>query len=465
MLNPARPLFLILLLVGFSCKARRQSSDVKITSTLGQAYEADLLDVEVDYDPRLFLGDTLFEGKLQDYEATDLGKVMIQASNEIAVKLHTVYASGQFKNQKDSGLAVNDLEIKSANVISKDLMRITYSAKLIYFERARKMDSKGTEIWLPKEMSKSSVENMVQYRGCFMPEISTLLKERPEGYHFSVFYYFNPNGSGCSSDVKAKYFSKLALSPRMSPENPERVKYPEYQKIWKDSRLVASLAFTPAESLTNKDHGVQAYINFIRLVVGQYGTPNLGTVPAPLLSGPPSSAPALQYPEVSFGYNLADGRQLVFNLVLGKGDFSEGSKFLTTLSNFAKESDYLSYNGHAAYGMNIRALEKAIAPADGNHLLFYINGCSTFNYVGPKIFQSSTADGVVSSKDIDILTNLLPGYFDQFASANFKLIQSLMEQKSSYIEIVSEIEKSVLNDKNPILVVRGEENNVGFPKK
>jgi hypothetical protein len=164
-----------------------------------------------------------------------------------------------------------------------------------------------------------------------------------------------------------------------------------------------------------------------------------------------------RFSDVRAVWRLADGREIDISLKLrAKTWGGSGAGAREEIRAAAKRSDFLSYNGHSGYGVNVTSFEADAIPSSGSHLLLFVNGCSSFGYFEkhPAEVPSSRTSG----RDVDLIANLRNTYFETFAITNIALLRLIAARSASYAEILSSLQQTQ-GSYDALLTIRGEENN------
>jgi len=295
---------------------------------------------------------------------------------------------------------------------------------------------------------------------CFTKEMKKVIEENPTQWPMFIFYYFEPTLDGCNLENTAGW-QTMKISTKPSELEMRDVKYPEIDKIWSDGKLIATLIFTPANNFKNDDWGVKGYPTMVQLITKRFGTPLEGRTPGSLLIDP------VKMPQYKMTYELADGREILFYLVLWNDSWQGDEEGVgRNFKEMSATSDYISYNGHSGYGDNIKKLEEWTQVQKGKYQLFYVDGCSTFAYVKDVMFKkhADINPGEPASRYLDVITNVQPSYFSKMPEQNIHIINGLVAMNQSYLEMFTLVENNVSTDKNPMIIVSGEEDNTYIPR-
>jgi hypothetical protein len=450
------------LATGSCARMSDNSAAVKITSTQGIAYQATVKNVKVLAGQDLFFG----ELSLEDYRTLMRSPQGTPYMNVLPY-FQLGYAQGALRLNEESTMNIGEIKFSETKFLDSDLMSGTYDATITLFSE-RNGAAVTKDFWVPVRVDKIGLGALIDNNPkCFTNEINELRRAHPTDYQTKAFYYFNPDAAGCSQEIKTNGTLQLIrfdLQP--SPENPSELKYPEYAKIWDDQKFTMSLFFTPAEhgqELSDNDPGITAAAIFARKMVQQYGQPVAGAIPADFIAI--NSPRIAAHPDVNATFRLADGREIEVNLHIRRGDWLQSDPGASAeISQAALNSDYLSYNGHSGYGMNIEKFEESVVPSQGRHLMLFINGCSSFGYLGRGLFKQSN-NPAANNKDIDLIANLRATYFHNFGDTNFLLATKIVDRKDTYMDILTAIKQLQGSAYDASVVIRGEENNSFTPRR
>jgi hypothetical protein len=274
----------------------------------------------------------------------------------------------------------------------------------------------------------------------------------------SMFYYFRPRNSGChlaAGDVHAVSAS-VALSPAQTTG-----KFPEYNKIWEDNTLNVVAIFGKYEdgATTASDAGISAYNEFVNAMKTELASRNLTTTPASVPSSPGVSAP-----DIEFNATLPDGKKIKVVALLTDNVNTGLSQtaFRARYESLSTRADFITYNGHAGLGSNIRALASAGKWVAGQYVVVFMNGCDTFAYVDGSLFNAHKAvnpDDTTGFKYIDIVNNGMPAFFANMAESSLAMFRGFIsyDDPKTYEQIFAKIDSSQL------VMVTGEQDNTFTP--
>ena len=274
----------------------------------------------------------------------------------------------------------------------------------------------------------------------------------------SMFYYFRPRNSGCNiaaTDVHAVTAS-LAPSPTATTG-----KFPEYPKIWEDNTLNVVAIFGKYEdgATSGSDAGIAAYNEFVNAMKTELASRNLTTTPASVPSNPGVGAA-----DIEFNATLPDGKKIKVVALLTDNVNTGLSQtaFRARYESLSTRADFITYNGHAGLGSNIRALASAGKWVAGQYVVVFMNGCDTFAYVDGSLFNAHKAvnpDDTTGFKYIDIVNNGMPAFFANMAESSLAMFRGFIsyDDPKTYEQIFAKIDSSQL------VMVTGEQDNTFTP--
>ena len=272
----------------------------------------------------------------------------------------------------------------------------------------------------------------------------------------SMWYYYRPNTSGCSLDDAD--VMKTTATVTLSNVNTTG-KYPEYHKVWEDDELRILAVFGKYEdgATTSSDAGISAFNRFVSSIRSELASFNLVTTPAEI-----PSSPGVATPDVMFEATLADGKKVQVNALLVDNVSSAGSTFNARYEGLSTHADFITYNGHAGLGQNVRALASKGKWATGQYVIVFLNGCDSYTYVDSALADAHMAvnsDDTVGTKYLDTVTNALPAFFASMSNATMAMVRGLMSYDAP--KTYEQIFKSV--DSSQVVIVSGEQDNEYFP--
>jgi hypothetical protein len=274
----------------------------------------------------------------------------------------------------------------------------------------------------------------------------------------SMFYYFRPRASGCTIAAADVHTVTATLSPSPSQTTG---KFPEYNKLWEDNTLNVVAIFGKYEdgATSASDAGISAYNEFIAAMKTELANRNLTTVPATVPSSPGVSAP-----DIEFNATLADGKKIKVVAMLSD-NVNQGLQdptFRARYESLSSRADFITYNGHAGLGSNIRALAQAGKWVAGQYVVVFMNGCDTFAYIDGSLSAAHKAvnpDDTTGFKYIDIANNGMPAFFANMAESSLAIFRGFLsyDNPKTYEQIFAAIDSSQL------VMVTGEQDNTFTP--
>jgi len=273
----------------------------------------------------------------------------------------------------------------------------------------------------------------------------------------SMFYYFRPKASGCALAPADAVKATATISPSSIQTTG---KFPEYDKVWEDGTLNVVAIFGKYEdgATTSSDAGISAYNAFVKAMKTQLGS-SATTVPASV-----PTSPGVAAPDIEFNATLADGKK-IHVLALLTDNVNTGLSqpaFRQRYEDASTRADFITYNGHAGLGSNIRALASAGKWVAGQYVVVFMNGCDTFAYIDGSLFAAHKAvnpDDTTGFKYIDIVNNGMPAYFSSMPNATMALFRGLTSysEPQTYEQIFRNV------DSSQIVLVVGEQDNQFTP--
>jgi len=389
-------------------------------------------------------------------DATFDGKLVTDSSwnDKQTIQDQLLYTVGQLNGYTAVG-RVDKAEITNIHktTTSDGKTQLTYTAKLpVIWRKSNGMPDK-IDLKLPLDISYAGQE-----------AFATKYKENcvDWGAHDvdagSMFYYFRPRASGCNltaSDVHAVSAS-VALSPTATTG-----KFPEYNKIWEDNTLNVVAIFGKYEdgATTSADAGIDGYNEFVSAMKSELANRNLTTVPASVPTNPGVSAPDIQ-----FNATLPDGKkiQVVALLTDNVNKGLQDPTFRARYESLSTRADFITYNGHAGLGSNIRALASAGKWVAGQYVVVFMNGCDTFAYIDGSLssaHQAVNSDDTTGFKYIDIVNNGMPAFFSNMPESSLAIFRGMLsyDDPKTYEQILAKIDSSQL------VMVTGEQDNAFTP--
>ena len=274
----------------------------------------------------------------------------------------------------------------------------------------------------------------------------------------SMFYYFRPKASRCNIAAADVHTVNAAVSP--SPAQTTG-KFPEYNKIWEDDTLNVVAIFGKYEdgATSSSDAGIAAYNEFIRATKSELATRQLTTIPATI-----PTSPGVATPDIEFNATLPDGKKIKVVALLTDNVQTGLSQtaFRQRYETLSTRADFITYNGHAGLGANVRALARAGKWVAGQYVVVFMNGCDTMAYIDGSLsaaHKSINPDDTTGYKYIDIVNNGMPAYFADMSEASTAMLRGFLsyEDPKTYEQIFAKVASAQL------VMVTGEHDNQFTP--
>jgi hypothetical protein len=383
------------------------------------------------------------------------GKLLIDSSwdDKQTIQDQLLYTVGQLNGYTAVG-RVDKAEI--TNIVKTTVSgktQITYKAKLPIIWNKRNGVPSTVDLKLPLDIS---------YTG--QDAFATKYKDKcvDFGAHDvdsgSMFYYFRPRASGCNLAAGDVHAVTATLTP--SPTSTTG-KFPEYNKIWEDNTLNVVAIFGKYEdgATTASDAGIDGYNHFVAAMKSELAGHSLTTVPATVPTDPGIAAA-----DIEFNATLADGKKIKVVALLtdnvNKG--LQDPTFRARYESLSTRADFITYNGHAGLGSNIRALASAGKWVAGQYVVVFMNGCDTFAYIDGSLVAAHKAinpDDTTGSKYIDIVNNGMPAFFSSMPDASLAMMRGFLsyDNPQTYEQIFAKV------DSSQMVMVTGEADNQFTP--
>ncbi len=236
---------------------------------------------------------------------------------------------------------------------------------------------------------------------------------------YNFFYYLKPSMCNFAQlNAGDKFFTKTKMT--ITPIAGTHDATPVHERIWEDDRLVATYVFGKYDSGAKvMDHGTVAYADFLRRlknvrgltfvdenVISPYNRRLRGTIKTDFITKPKTFD--IQVIHVDKIDNITpEDSQAIFGERIGA-------------------SDLFMYNGHSGYGQNIKYIQQLVKPEPNQYVLFYLNGCNTYEYSASK------------APNFDFITNAEATYFNDMANASIAILEGIINGKT-YRQIISTI--------------------------
>jgi hypothetical protein len=388
--------------------------------------------------------DAEFEGKLLTDSSWD---------DKQTVQDQLLYTVGQLNGFTAVG-RVDKAEvtnIKKTTVNGKT--QITYTAKLPVIWNKSNGVPTDVELKLPLDISYAGQESFAMKYSHDCVDFGA--HDVNSG---SMFYYFRPRASACKITATDVHAVTASLTPSPSQTTG---KFPEYNKIWEDNTLNVVAIFGKFEdgATSGSDAGISAYNEFIGAMKSELANKNMTSVPANV-----PSAPGVMVRDIEFNASLPDGKKIKVVAMLSD-NVNQGlmdPTFRARYESLSSRADFITYNGHAGLGSNIRALASAGKWVAGQYVVVFMNGCDTFAYIDGSLNTAHKAvnpDDTTGSKYIDIVNNGMPAFFANMAESSLAMFRGFLayEDPKTYEQIFKSISSSQL------VMVTGEHDNTFTP--
>lgn len=313
---------------------------------------------------------------------------------------------------------------------------------------------------LPKDVGTSALESFESKYKAKCTQSGTRHQD------FSLI--FNPNKVGCVINPQDVFVTK----PRFVPlADSTGGMFPEYNRIWEDGTFTATILF----GQNNETDGANAigtvqYKKFLS-DIQQHMTGKKAEVsvsPVNLLAADripfEQSKPVQSH--VKIEAKMADGKQVVLNVFLlqsAEKAFAitpELRGFRETYKQLSSDSDLIAYNGHSGWGKNVELLEMQEWWGKAKYRIVFLNGCLTYEYATDMWFTyTATHEDITGRKNLEVITNAQPSYFEDNAKTNMILVGALIDTENprNYTSILGDFPE------RQIPVVSGEEDNEYAP--
>lgn len=392
-------------------------------------------------------------GVFLDAEFT--GKLVVDSSWNDAdtIENHLLYTVGQL-NGHDAGARIDNAvitDIQKTTVNGR--LQITYKAKMPFLWPKRSGTITELDIYLPLDMSYQGQDAFAMKYGHDCVDFGA--HDVDSG---SMFYYFRPEASGCN--LAATDIHKVTARVTPSPVQTAG-KFPEYNKIWEDGALNVVAIFGKYEdgATTSSDAGIAAYNEFVAAIKNELRANTVTSVPATV-----PTSPGVGTPDIEFHATLPDGKKVNVYALLTDNVRTGLSQpaFRARYESLSSRADFITYNGHAGLGANIKALSQAGKWVTGQYLVMFQNGCDTMAYIDSSLADAHKAvnpDDTTGYKYVDIINNAMPAYFIEMSEASLAYIRGFLSYNDpkTYEQIMRSVAASQLN------MVTGEQDNTFTP--
>ncbi|HAZ14344.1 MAG: hypothetical protein A2X86_19145 [Bdellovibrionales bacterium GWA2_49_15] len=367
-----------------------------------------------------------------------------------------MYSIGQLNGLGGGVPDMAKTKITLGNILLPEsgVYRVTYRAAMKIAWPIEKPFPKSYELVLPKQGSEYFLERFFKQYGSDERGGKKCLAAEVHNVELGNFwYYYRPLQRTCGLRLFPASVTKVSVSLSYGSEN-TKGKSPEYDKVWEDGKVVATLLFGMADAEENSpfDAGIMAFQQTVQEAFANYGEPTWSNVANLTADFLPSNDNAVLHMKFALSQGQLD---LVLVLVEDIKEVYPGSEIEKLYNERTAYSDFVSYSGHSGLGANIRKLAQMGSFVPEQYQIFLINGCDTFAYVDEALARAHERmnPGQGRYKYFDILTNAMPSFFHMNARSNMAVISALVGKVKTYQEILAGF------DRNQRAVVTGEEDN------
>jgi len=266
-------------------------------------------------------------------------------------------------------------------------------------------------------------------------------------YGQDVFWHdFNPTAQGCTVDAADVVKSSARVTKN---KDVTQNKYPEYNKVWEDGHLDVVAIFGYSDGGAQGDAGAAEYDDFVQRTTD-------------LLAGATKKDGAVS-PSIPRSITLSTN-QVTVTVLQVDTLYQAGPDWATRYDPLSEKADLVIYNGHSELSKNTNALAAMGKVVAKKYQVFFFDSCDTYAYLDTNLTQrridtNGAADDPKGTKYLDVATNVLPSYFNNYASSSLSLFKALMQRQTpkSYNEILSELPS------DQVVVITGEEDNSFTP--
>jgi hypothetical protein len=362
-----------------------------------------------------------------------------------------LYTVGQLNGDR-SVSRIDRLELTNIQKTQTDdgKFHVTYHAKTVVAWGKKNSVPQSYSFVLPKDMSYDGQKDFIEKysHDC----VDWGAHDVDSG---TMWYYWRPHASRCDLEQGDTITADATVDVS---EISTTGKFPEYDKVWEDEAFKVVAVFGKYEDgATSGDSGISAYNRFVSKVKSLLGPHNPTTTPDSVPSNP-----GVDVPDIEFRATLDGGRTVEIVALLVDSVRSAGQTFNKRYEALSSHADLIAYNGHSGLGANIRALARKGKWIQGQYVVVFMNGCDTYAYVDSALADAHAQvnpDDPKGTKYVDVVTNAMPSFFSNMASATMALIRGLMahDAPKTYEKIFEDISSS------QVVLVSGEEDNTYVP--
>ena len=390
--------------------------------------------------------DAITSNDAQIVDFTFTGEVVAPKTDETrkAIVGQLFYTVGALTTEHGANGQIGRVETGSVTeTVEGSLKRIKYTAKLpVAWPKGRTVP-RTYKIVLPKDTTKLEAFNAKYDGKCGTNE-----------YGPDVFWHdFNPIAAGCTIDDADVTRSSARVTKNKTVTTG---KYPEYAKVWDDGALNVVALFGYSDSGGPSDAGEYEYNEFVRkskeLFPGAVSTETRATTSIHkdiTLKGKVKVAGVM--------------RDVSITSILIGSLYTAGADFDARYDPLSEKADLIVYNGHSELSKNTNALARKGKVAPKQYQLFFFDSCDTYAYLDTKLVdrrrEVNGVDDPKGTKYLDVATNVLPSYFNNYAASSLSFVKALSERDTprTYNQIMTELPS------DQVVVVTGEEDNAFRP--
>jgi hypothetical protein len=331
--------------------------------------------------------------------------------------------------------------------------------------------------YLPRSTDeKAKLAFYQRFKDCSIHDLSGMPNDSQRANAF--FYHMSVYKPGCGIIADAESGSKdlviISAPHQLLSTKKNGLKRPEYEMVWSDGKLKASIIIAltsdetdlvSARQESHNDAGVAAYNMLYSKLRRSF--PDYHVAIDGLSTAPESRfVPAPDYRHFAFTGKAPRGDVEISVTLIPTSKLSElreNDPARTRYERNSRDSDLIVYAGHADYGGNIESLNKWGSFQRDHYTLFFFNSCWSLGYTS-NISKSTTTDGILNrlsqlnggtpgTRYADFLVNGDTANMYSTAKNIQVLIDALREGTLGYGEILAGL------DQNSMPIIVGEEDN------
>ncbi len=378
--------------------------------------------------------DFSFDGELVAAKETDSRKAIVD---------QLFYTVGILTSQFDANGQVGRVALSNVTQsVEGATQTIKYHAITPVAWPKGKTVPKTQQLVLPRDTTKLSDFN-AKYDG----------KCGKDEYGQDVFWHdWNPSADGCTPDEA----DIVKTSARVTKDkNVTNGKYPEYDLVWQDGSFEVVAIFGESDGGASGDAGVAEYESFLTQVKqalpGATSTEN-------------QHGTSIVKDVTIKGTAKVQGqdRPVTVTALLVDTLYTTGPDFDTRYDPISETADMVIYNGHSELSKNTNALAAKGKVDPKKYQVFFFDSCDTYAYLDTSLTdrrRQINEDDPNGTKYLDVVTNVLPSYFSNYANSSMSLFTALVKRDTpkTYNEILTELPA------DQVVVVSGEDDNAFQP--